>query len=122
MPIIGFKKKFNNIQGYKNDIFTVNFDLEYNENGFLEIKNEKEKYFDLGDFDILLDKVFENFTPDLLKKYDNGVYILSMCKYIVDEVPTLYSINYETKYIIDVYSKSEIIESYNKIKKEIHDD
>ena len=59
-------------------------------------------------------------TNNLLKQYDNGVYILSICKYIVDRVPNLYSINYESKDMIDTYLKSEIIEDYNKIKKGIN--
>ena len=47
---------------------------------------------------------------------DNGIYVLSVCKYIVDNVPNLYSINYESKGMIDTYYKQEIIDAYNKIK------
>lgn len=119
MPIIGYKKSFKNLKGYENDVFTVNFDLEYNEQGFLRIKNEKNNYFDVGDFRILLDEVFDKLTKDLLQAYDNGVYILSICKYIVDHVPTLYSINYESKTMIDTYLKAEIIDDYNKIKESL---
>lgn len=117
MPIIGYKKSFKNLKGYKQDTFTVNFNLEYNDHGFLRIKNEQDNYFDVGDYRILLDEVFEKLTEDELKKYDNGVYILSMCKYIVDNVPNLYSINYESKGMVDTYLKQEIIDDYNKIKK-----
>ncbi len=117
MPIIGYKKNFKNLKGYENDTFTVNFDLEYTEHGSLKIRNEKDNYFDVCDFGILLDDVFEKLTNDLLKKYDNGVYVLSMCKYIVDRIPNLYSINYESRGMIDIYSKPEIIEDYDKIKK-----
>lgn len=117
MPIIGYKKSFKNLKGYKQDTFTVNFNLEYNDHGFLRIKNEQDNYFDVGDYRILLDDVFEKLTEDELKKYDNGVYILSMCKYIVDNVPNLYSINYESKGMVDTYLKQEIIDDYNKIKK-----
>ena len=60
--------------------------------------------------------IFDNFTEEKRKKYDNGIYILSVCKYIVDNVPNLYSINYETKGMIDTYYKQEIIDAYNKIK------
>lgn len=35
-----------------------------------------------------------------------------MCKYIVDRVPNLHSINYETKGMIDTYFKSEIINDF----------
>lgn len=118
MPIIGYKKSFKNLKGYENDIFTVNFDLEYSEYGFLRIKNEKDNYFDEGDFRILLDDIFEKLNNDLLKEYDNGIYILSMCKYIVDNVPNLYSINYESSGMIVTYLKQEIIDDYNKIKNE----
>lgn len=117
MPIIGYKKSFKNLNGYKNDIFTVNFNLEYTNHGSLRIKNENDNYFDVGDYRLLLDEVFEKITEDELRKYDNGVYILSMCKYIVDKVPKLYSINYESKGMIDTYLKQEIIDDYNKIKK-----
>lgn len=118
MPIIGYKKNFKNLKGYEHDIFTVNFNLEYNEQGFLRIKNEKNNYFDVGDFGILLDDVFEKLTNDLLKEYDNGIYILSMCKYITDNVPNLYSISYESRGMVDSYLKQEIIDDYNKIKRE----
>lgn len=40
-----------------------------------------------------------------------------MCKYIVDKVPNLYSINYESNGMIDTYLKQEIIDDYIKIKK-----
>ena len=62
-----------------------------------------------------LDAVFSEFTEETLKKYDNGIYILSICKYIVDKFPNLYSINYEIKGMIDTYYKQEIIDDYNKI-------
>lgn len=117
MPIIGYKKSFKNLKGYENDIFTVNFDLEYSEHGFLRIKNKKDNYFDVGDFGVLLNDIFEKLTNELLKEYDNGIYILSMCKYIVDKVPNLYSINYESNGMIDTYLKQEIIDDYIKIKK-----
>lgn len=115
MPIIGYKKSFKNLKGYENDVFTINFNLEYNTNGSLKMKNEKDGYFDVGNFRILLDEIFEKLTNDLLKEYDNGIYILSICKYIVDKVPNLYSINYESSGIIDTYLKQEIIDDYNKI-------
>ena len=116
MPTIGYKKKFKNIKGLQNEIFIVNFKLEYNSQGFLEIQHEDNNYFDVGDYNILLDRIFDDFTEEKRKKYDNGIYILSVCKYIVDNVPNLYSINYETKGMIDTYYKQEIIDAYNKIK------
>ena len=83
VPTIGYKKKFKNIKGLQNEIFIVNFKLEYNSHGFLEIQHEDNNYFDVGDFNILLDRIFDDFTEEKRKKYDNGIYILSVCKYIV---------------------------------------
>ena len=117
MPIMGYKKKFKNIKSLSDDIFTINFKLKYNGHGFLNICDVDDNYFDVGDFRILLDKVFDDFNENKLREYDNGVYILSICKYIVDMVPNLYSINYESKGMIDTYYKEEIIDSYNDICK-----
>ncbi len=117
MPIIGYKKKFKKLNGYEDDVFTVNFNLQYTSYGALEIKDAVDNYFDVGDFGILLDEVFDDLDEDVINEYDNGVYVLSICKYIVDRVPNLYSINYETKGMIDTYLKQEIIDDYNKISK-----
>ena len=116
MPIIGFKKQFKNIKSISDDIFTINFNLSYTETGSLKINDVDKNYFDVADFRMLVDRIFEKFNDDLFKKYDNGVYILSVCKYIVDEIPNLYSIVYESKDMIDVYYKNEIINDYDKIK------
>jgi len=64
MPIIGYKKQFKNIKSISNDIFTINFDLKYTENCSLRINDEKESYFDIGDFRILIDKVFDKFINE----------------------------------------------------------
>lgn len=116
MPLIGFKKQFKNIKTLSNDIFTINFDLKYTEIGALRINDKNDSYFDVGDFRLHIDQVFNDFTNEILKSYDIGVYILSICKYIVDSIPNLYSITYESSGMIDTYYKNEIIEDYNKIK------
>ena len=116
MPIIGYKKTFKNIKSLSEDIFTINFKLEYDEFGHLKFQDGPNDYFDVGDFRILLDNVFAAFDEKKLKEYDNGIYILSICKYIVDKVPNLYSIVYEENGMIDTYYKQEIIDAYNKIK------
>ena len=115
MPIIGFKKVFKHLKGVEKDIFTINFDLQYTEIGSLAVKNESQTYFDMGDYDINLDELTEKLTEEVFESYDNGVYILSICKYIVDNVPNLYSINYESKGVVDTYFKQDIIDDYNKI-------
>ena len=114
MPILGFKKSFKNIKSIQKDIFTINFKVNYNEYGFLNLEDEQNNYFDVGDINLLLDKTFSEFNETKFKEYDNGIYILSICKYIVDKVPYLYSINYETTNSIDTYLKQEVIEDYNK--------
>ena len=116
MPLIGYKKKFKNVESISDDIFTINFDLKYTEYGALRINDEEESYFDVGDFRILIDECFDKLNDELLKTYDNGVYILSICKYIVDKIPNLYSIIYESKGMVDTYYKQEIIKDYEKIK------
>ena len=116
MPIIGYKMQFNKIKSIKDDTFIINFKLTYTEKGLLKL--EDDAIFDIGDYRILLENVFNNFDLEKLKEYDNGIYILSICKYIVDNIPNLHSIRYETKTMIDTYYKEEIIENYNKISGE----
>ena len=116
MPIIGYKKEFKSLNGLSNCIFTINFKVKYDENGGLKVDNEENNYFDVGDYNILLDDVINAFDENEFCKYDNGIYILSVCKYIVDKVPDLYSICYESKGMIDIYFKDEIISDYNKIR------
>lgn len=116
MPVIGYKKMFKNIKGLEKEVFIINFNLEYNEHGFFNIKNTQDSYFDIGDFRNLIDEVFNEFTEEQLKEYNNGIYILSICKYIVDKIPNLYSIQIETDDMIDIYYKEEIISIYDKVK------
>ena len=115
MPIVGYKKKFKNVEGIKNNKFIVNFKLRYSNNGALELENNDGCGFDVGDYNIILDRVFDGFNNEILNDYDNGVYILSICKYIIDNVPNVYSIVYEGNGMIDTYYKDEIINDYNKI-------
>ena len=113
MPIIGYKKQFDKIPFLKDDIFTINFNLKYHKNGSLEFENANDKYFDCGNYHLLIDKVFDNFDMNTYKQYDNGIMILSICKYLVDNISNIYSIVHEDKATIDTYYKEEVIESYN---------
>lgn len=117
MPIIGYKQQFKNIEFLKNEIFTINFKLKYTEYGALEFDNKENPYFDSGDFRIIIEKIFNDFNTQKLKEYDNGIQILSICKYLVDNVPNIYSITYESKSSIDTYYKDEIINDYLLVKK-----
>lgn len=115
MPELGFKRQFKNIKGLENKTFIINFKLDYNKQGSLKFHNDYNKHFDVGDYDILLDKVFDDFTESQFNNYDNGIFLLSVCKYIVDNIPELYSINIDSKNMIDTYYKNDIINDYNKI-------
>ena len=116
MPIMGFKNKFKNIEFIRDVIFTINFNLKYTDYGGLKIDDENDNYFDVGNFRILINDCFNEFDEELLKRYDNGVLILSICKYLVDKIPGLYSIVGESDGMIDTYYKEEIIKDYEKIK------
>ena len=116
MPIIGYKQQFKNIEFLKNEVFTINFKLKYNEYGSLEFDDKENSYFDSGDYRILIEKAFDEFNEQKLKEYDNGIQILSICKYLVDNIPNIYKITYESNSSIDTYYKEEIINDYLKIK------
>lgn len=111
MPIVGYKKQFKNIPFLKDDMFTINFQLKHKKNGSLTF--DKNKPFDSGDYHLLIDKVFEEFTEKKYKNYDNGIMLLSICKYLVDCIPDIYCITHEDKNSVDIYYTNEIIESYN---------
>ena len=44
--------------------------------------------------------------------------ILSVCKYLVDNIAGIYEIVVDSKECMDTYKKDEIINDYNKIKGE----
>jgi len=115
MPIIGYKKHFKNFDSLINDTFIIHFNLVYTDYGALRFNNAENSYFDSGDFNLLLEKVFDDFDRGVFKKYDNGILILSICKYIIDNIPNVYYITYENNETIDIYYKEEIINDYNKI-------
>lgn len=116
MPIIGYKQRFKNIDYLKDMEFIIKFKLKYTENGVLKFDNQENIYFDSGDYRILIEKVFDNFNEKKLREYDNGVLMLSICKYLVDNIPNIYKITYESNSSIDTYYKDEIIEDYALIK------
>ena len=116
MPIIGYKQQFKNIDILENETFIINFNLKYSDYGSLEFKNQEQSYFDVGDYRIMIEKIFNEFNKEILKEYDNGILILSICKYLVDNIPNIYNIVYESKNNIDTYYKDEIINDYLKIK------
>lgn len=73
MPIIGYKKSFNNIKSLEGDIFTINFNLGYSDYVSLYIKDEEDNYFDVGDFNILIDEVFDDLMTKSFKNMILGL-------------------------------------------------
>ena len=120
MPIIGYKQQFKNLDILGSVTFIISFKLKYSEYGALEFENQEQSYFDVGDYRIIIENIFNNFTEEKLKKYDNGVLILSICKYLIDNIPNIYTITYESKNDIDIYYKDEIINDYLKIKNNLN--
>lgn len=63
----------------------------------------------------MIDEVFEKFDEEVFKRYDNGIFLLSVCKYLVDNIPNVYSIGHETNSMIDSYLTEDIINDYDRI-------
>ena len=115
MPIVGYKTKMNKIKGL-NCTFLINFKLTHNKYGFLENRTIDDTYFDSGDFRIKIEEMSNAFTKEVFKKYDNGLYIVSILKYIVDKLPGLYSVKVYYTDTVDEYTKEEIIDTYEMVK------
>ena len=120
MPVIGYKQQFNNIPCFKNITFTIKFKLKYTEIGALQFDNKDDPYFDCGDYRIHIENAANKFNEQKLKEYDIDIPILSLCKYLVDTIPNIYSITYESKSSIDTYYKDEILNDYNMIKNNLN--
>ena len=117
MPILGYKTKIKNLKGNEDYEFIIKFKLKYDNRGCLNLVNHKKISFDCGDYRIKVQKVMDSIDSKVYKQYNNGIYLLSLLKYIVDKIPELDSISVISKSIEDNYEKKEIIDSYNKIKK-----
>lgn len=117
MPIIGFKNNFKNFKPAFDEKYIVNFNAEYTNHGSLVFKNT-DIGFDVGDLRINIEKVFDEFTKDKFYQYDNGIMILSICKYLVDNIDNIYSIEVDCDMCRDIYFRDEIINDYKKIKGE----
>lgn len=74
MPMLGYKRKFKNIDSLKDDVFIINFDLKYSDAGALHINNEIESPFDVGDYRIMIDDAFEKSLKEVFKRYDKSKY------------------------------------------------
>lgn len=116
MPIIGFKNKFKNFKPLDEE-YLVKFDMEYTNHGALVNKDDGIQY-DIADLRISIEKVFNDFDKNKFYEYDCGIMILSVCKYLVDNIAGIYEIVVDSKECMYTYKKDEIINDYNKIKGE----
>lgn len=117
MPIIGFKNKFKNFKPLEDYLYLIKFDMKYNKTGALINKKNNISY-DVADLRLHVQNIFDAFDKEEFYQYDNGVMILSVCKYLVDNIPEIYEIEIESKNDKDIYKKEEIIKYYNEIKGE----
>lgn len=114
---LGFKRKFKNIDFLKDEEINIFFKLDYKDNGALKIQHVKNDYFDVDDFQLKIDEIFDGFNKEIFDEYDIGIQLLSVFKYLVDNIPNVYAISHESNGITDYYLKKDIIKDYNKIKK-----
>ncbi len=101
--------------GDKNYYISIDCEYTKSKEGYigLDLKNYKFKYFDSGDFSILIKTVEENYNEFTYKKYDNDKWFLSDCLYIYDNIPFISGVG-------DYYISSTdgIINSLSYISKE----
>lgn len=109
MPIIAYKTEIN-VKGYAENI-CVAFNCEYDQNKLLKLKDYEPNNFDSGDFRIKIGEISEKLSQDVLKQYENkndGVRFLAILNYFIDNIPSLYSIKFESNSGISIYYASEI--------------
>lgn len=114
MPIITYKNKLK-FKNYEQNI-CISFDCIYDKNNHLCIKDYKPSYFDSGDFRIKTDEAIKNFSNKTLEKYEkknNGVFFLAILNYFLDEIPSIYSIKFESDTSEDIYYPSDLTNNQN---------
>ena len=117
MPIIGFKNKFKNFKPLESEEYIIKFDMKYSTRGSL-INKKNNQTSDIADLRMHIENIFNIFDRDKFYQYDNGIMILSVCKYLVDYIPGIYEIEVHSTNTIDIYKREEIISDYKKIKGE----
>ena len=71
----------------KNNIYYISVELEYltkNNIITLNLKNNKDNYFDCGNISILIEKIEENYNENI--KYDNKISFMSDVIYIYKNI------------------------------------
>lgn len=109
MPIICYKNKLK-IDNYEEKI-SIAFNCECGDNNHLKLKNYVPNYFDSGDFRIKIEDAIKKLNNGVLKEYNNknnGVLYLSILDYFLDEIPSIYSIKFESEDSESIYYSDEI--------------
>lgn len=109
MPIIAYKEKFNHGTGEEH--ICLAFNCVYTDTGFLKIKDYQPDYFDSGDFRIKIKEAIKKFNPTIQEEYDKknkGVYYLGVLDYFVNEIPSIYSIRFESDSSESIYYADEL--------------
>lgn len=115
MPIFGFKNRFKEFKPLEGEEYLVKFDMRYSNHGSLTNKINLETC-DMADLRMNIERVFNEFDKDKFYEYDCGVMTLSVCKYLIDNIPGIYEIEVESNNCRDTYKREEIIKDYNKVK------
>ena len=75
-----------------NTTYFVEVEVEYKKKDnllMLCLKNYKDDYYDGGDLSILLEKLASKYSPEVLKKYNTGIFFFDDALYLYDNIPFL---------------------------------
>lgn len=109
MPIICYKNKLK-IDNYEEKI-SIAFNCEYDNDNHLVLKNYIPIYFDCGDFRTKIENAIKKLNKKILNEYDKknkGVLYLGILNYFLDEIPSIYSIKFESEDGDSIYYADEI--------------
>ncbi len=70
MPMLGYKRKFKNMDSLKDDVFIINFDLKYSDAGALHINNEIESPYVYSIGHETNNMIDSYLTKDIINDYD----------------------------------------------------
>lgn len=108
MPIIAFKNKIKH--GKSEEKITIAFNCEYENGNLLMLKNYFPNDFDCGDFRNKIEESIKRFNSKVQEEYENrnnGIYYLAVLNYFLDEIPSIYSIKFESENSESIYYSDE---------------
>ena len=107
MPVVVYKKELK----VHDEILNISIAFNTKQTNFgLELKDYEPKYFDSGDFRIKIDELCNNFTGEVLDKYmENPIYFMGIVKYFYDNLPSIFSIKFESNSSETIYYKDDLI-------------